>query len=366
MPDTPPRLQARYFDGVHARAHAVVLWVDGGVLHLQGLQGDLVQHTVALHQVQWPERTRQAQRTAHFSDGGSVQCTDAAAWDAWARQSGLREPLVVRLQQSWRGVLASAVLLVAALLALQQWGLPLAARTVAHALPAHVDEALGQATLRAVDEQLMKPEPSTIPPAEQERIRSAFRQALGKLPAGEVPPWELVFRASRIGPNALALPGGTIVMTDEMVQLVDNNTDVLTAVLAHEMGHLQHRHGMRMLVQVMLLGTVSSVLLGDFSTVLAGGAALVGQSHYSRQAEREADAAAVRILRAGDISPAAMVTLFDKLAEKRRSSKAPAQPDEKNGKDGNDEKAHWLGLTFASHPADAERVRFFQEAAKGR
>ena len=366
MPDAPPRLQARYFDGVHARAHAVVLWVDGGVLHLQG---DMVQHTVALHQVQWPERTRQAQRTAHFSDGGSVQCTDAAAWDAWARQSGLREPLVVCLQQSWRGVLASAVLLVAALLALQQWGLPLAARTVAHALPTHVDEALGQATLRAVDEQLMKPEPSAIPPAEQERIRTAFRQALGKLPAGEVPPWELVFRASRIGPNALALPGGTIVMTDEMVQLVDSNTDVLTAVLAHEMGHLQHRHGMRMLVQVMLLGTVSSVLLGDFSTVLAGGAALVGQSHYSRQAEREADAAAVRILRAGDISPAAMVTLFDKLAEKRRASKAPGQPDEKNGKDGkdgNDEKAHWLGLTFASHPADAERVRFFQEAAKGR
>ena len=39
MPDALPRLQARYFDGVHARVHAVVLWVDGGVLHLQGLQG---------------------------------------------------------------------------------------------------------------------------------------------------------------------------------------------------------------------------------------------------------------------------------------------------------------------------------------
>ena len=28
--------------------------------------------------------------------------------------------------------------------------------------------------------------------------------------------------------------------------------------------------------------------------------------------------------------------------------------------------AVWLGIAFASHPADAERVRFFQEAAKGR
>ena len=83
-----------------------------------------------------------------------------------------------------------------------------------------------------------------------------------------------------------------------------------------------------------------------------------------REAEREADAAAVRILRAGGISPAAMVTLFDKLAEKRRASKAKAQQDEKDGKDEKARTAHWLGIAFASHPADAERVRFFQDAAK--
>ena len=74
----------------------------------------------------------------------------------------------------------------------------------------------------------------------------------------------------------------------------------------------------------------------------------------------------VRILRAGGISPSAMVTLFDKLAEKRRASKAKAQQDEKDGKDEKARTAHWLGIAFASHPADAERVRFFQEAAKGR
>ena len=183
---------------------------------------------------------------------------------------------------------------------------------------------------------------------------------MNHLPAGAVPPWNLVFRASRIGPNALALPGGTLVMTDELVALVDGNTDVLTAVLAHELGHLQHRHGLRMLVQVTLLGTLTSVLLGDFSTVLAGGAALVGQAHYSRNAEREADAAAVRVLRAARISPAAMVTLFDKMAEKRSTSAAHnAQPPDGGTRD-------WLGIAFASHPPDAERVRFFQDAAAAR
>ena len=352
---SPSTLQADYFDGHSARAQRVGLHVSGTVLWLQG---DGVERQVALRDVQWPERTRHGQRTVYFADGGSVQCADASAWDAWYHASALREPLVVRLQQSWRGVLASVLLLVAALWALQQWGLPVAARVVTQALPHNVDTALGDVALQAVDQQLMAP--SQLTAQEQARIRSAFTQAVNHLPAGAVPPWNLVFRASRIGPNALALPGGTLVMTDELVALVDGNTDVLTAVLAHELGHLQHRHGLRMLVQVTLLGTLTSVLLGDFSTVLAGGAALVGQAHYSRNAEREADAAAVRVLRAARISPAAMVTLFDKMAEKRSTSAAHnAQPPDGGTRD-------WLGIAFASHPPDAERVRFFQDAAAAR
>ena len=121
---SPSTLQADYFDGHSARAQRVGLHVSGPVLWLQG---DGVERQVALRDVQWPERTRNGQRTAHFADGGSVQCADASAWDAWYHASALREPLVVRLQQSWRGVLASVLLLVAALWALQQWGLPVAA-----------------------------------------------------------------------------------------------------------------------------------------------------------------------------------------------------------------------------------------------
>ena len=358
--DTAPTLPADYFDGQHARARPVWLSVAGGALQLVG---DGMQRSVPLRDVQWPERTRHGQRTAHFASGGSVQCADAAAWDHWARQSGLREPLVVRLQQSWRGVLASVLLLAAVLWGLQQWGLPLAARVVTSVLPHSVDAALGDAALQAVDEQLMQP--STLPPAEQARIRAAFTQAVATLPPQAVPPWQLVFRASKIGPNALALPGGTLVMTDELVELVERDTDVLTAVLAHELGHLQHRHSMRQLVQVTLLGTLTSVLLGDFSTLLAGGAALVGQAHYSRAAEHEADAAAVQVLRAAHISPAAMVTLFDKLAA-RRASRNAQQAADSTGKKHDATPADWLGIAFASHPTDAERVRFFTEAAAAR
>lgn len=354
MTATPaPLLPASYFDGSSARAHAVTLQLKGGALLISG---EGIERGVALRDVQWPERTRHGTRVAHFSMGGSVQCANAAAWDEWSRGSGRRESLVVKMQQSWRWVLASALALVALVIVLQQWGLPVASRAVVAVTPVSVDKSLGEAALAVIDEHLMRP--SKLPLDQQTRLRAALAQAASALPAGSLPPWQLVFRKSRIGPNAFALPGGTLVMTDELVELVGGDDKVLTAVLAHELGHVQQRHGLRMLVQATALSALAGAVLGDFSTVLAGVPVLLGQASYSREAEREADAEAVRILRAAAISPDVMVTLFEKLEEKRRK----ADPDESLGS----KQGSWLGIAFASHPADADRVRFFKEAAAGR
>jgi Zn-dependent protease with chaperone function len=350
-----PVLEAVYFDGMSARARPVRLQMEGAVLRVAG---EGVERRVALADVIWPERTRHGMRVAHFEGGGSVQCSDAAAWDAWSRASGRRDSLVVRLQQSWRGVLVSVALLVALAVALQQWGLPVAARAVVAATPLSVDESLGAATLDAIDGMLMQP--SRLAAAEQARLKAAFARALAAQPPGSVPAWTLEFRRSRIGPNALALPGGTLIMTDELVDLVGRDENVITAVLAHELGHVRHRHGLRALVQVTLLGGLASVVLGDFSSVLAGVPVLLGQASYSRAAEREADAEAVLILQAASISPEVMVTLFEKMAQRSGDKDAPAGADTGRA----ERQSSWLGIAFASHPADAERVAYFRQAAR--
>jgi Zn-dependent protease with chaperone function len=242
--------------------------------------------------------------------------------------------------------------------AVYQWGLPWAARAVVAVTPQSVDASLGQASLSAIDDSLMQP--SKLALAEQTRLREAFTKALAAQPAGSVPDWQLVFRKSQIGPNAFALPGGTMVMTDEMVELVGGDDKIITAVLAHELGHVRHRHGLRMLVQATVLAGVTSVVLGDFSTTLAGVPLLLGQSSYSRDAEKEADAEAVRILKAAGISPEVMVTLFEKLAAK-------TLPPEKESRDKEAARSDssWLGISFASHPSDAERIAYFKQAAQG-
>ncbi|MDB5964700.1 MAG: Zn-dependent protease [Polaromonas sp.] len=321
------------------------------------LAGDGIARSVPLAEVRWPERTRHGIRIAHFAGGGSVQGGDASAWDAWRLGEGMREPVVVRLQQSWRWVLASVVALAVVAVALQRWGVPALSAGVVASTPLAVDAALGEGTLRAIDARLMQP--SRLPAPRQEKLRTAFQEAVGNLPAGTVPVWNLVFRKSRIGPNAFALPGGTLVMTDELVDLVDGDEEVLVAVLAHELGHIRHRDGLRMLVQTAALGALASMVVGDFSTLLAGVPVLLGQASYSRQAEHAADVEAVRILRAARISPRVMVKLFDRLAA-AAALPAPREAD-KAGETGQDS---WLGIAFASHPADAERIRYFSEAAQ--
>jgi Zn-dependent protease with chaperone function len=367
-----PALAVSYFDGVSARAHEVMLRLEGGNLLLAGVG---VERMVALRDVQWPERTRHGKRVAHFRSGGSVQCADAAAWDNWSRASGQRESLVVSAQQSWRWVLACVLGLVVLAVVLQQWGVPAASRAVVAALPLSVDQMLGEKTLALIDERLMQP--SKLSLDERARLQAALVKALGASPAGSIPHWQLLFRKSRIGPNAFALPGGTLVMTDELVELVEHDDQVITAVLAHEIGHVQHRHGLRMLVQATALSGLAGIVLGDFSTVLASVPVLLGQASYSREAEHEADAAAVRILKAASISPLVMITLFEKLDKKRNEEagetsrnsgeyskgKRGANPDAATPESEADA-GSWLGIAFASHPSDADRISYFRDAAR--
>ncbi len=353
MPHAGSPLQATYFNGRSARAQPVtlLLGLHGRQLRLQ-VQGVGVDLQVPAAQVQWPERTRHGMRIAYLPGGGHVQCEDAVAWDTWVRDEGLHESWVVKMQQSWPWALGGVAVLAALAVALQLWGLPLLVRAAVSATPPGVEQSMDDSTLSALDCTLMHP--SRLPADEQARITLAFAGAVAHQDASKLRPWKLVFRHSDLGPNALTLPGGTIIMTDEMVQLVHGDTQVLTAVLAHELGHVQHRDGLRMLMQTTVLGALGAVVLGDASTLVAALPALLGQAHYSREVEHEADVHAVKVLKDAGLSPLHMVTLFDALERERQ----------KRANNGQAEDASWLGIAFASHPSDAERIAFFRAAAQ--
>jgi Zn-dependent protease with chaperone function len=345
----PDEVTADFFDGRHGRAHAVRVHVDAGRLVIVG---DEVRQQVPLAALTWPERTRHGVRILQLPDGASLHCRDSAAWDAWsATAAGRRDSLIVRVQQRWKWVMASTLVLVCLIGVSYKHLLPWAARGVVAMMPATADEAIGEAALSSIDgDGLMLP--STLPAAKQQAVREAFAQSVSRLPAADVPAYRLEFRKSTIGPNAFALPGGPIVLTDDLYERVDGDRDILVGVLGHELGHLRHRHGMRMLVQAGVLSAASAALYGDFSTLFSQIPVLLGQANYSRDAEHEADVDAVRLLRANGISPAVMARFFAKVRQAKPGDKAVVGPQ--------------LPIALASHPTDEDRIRFFEQAAEGR
>jgi Zn-dependent protease with chaperone function len=346
----PPRANAialRYFDGRSSKAVPVMLSISELRAQLNsGLAGDLLQE-VPVKSIRWPERTRHGARMVELPDGGQLHADDVAAYDAWAAvHLPHAESWVVRAQQSWRGVLAALAVVVCLTAAAYQWGLPAAAHTIAGWVPLSVDEALGRNALAQIDGSWMQP--SQLPPETQTRLRERFAAAMQAAYPQGVPAYRLEFRKSKIGPNAFALPGGTMVLTDELVKLVSDDAVVL-GVLGHEIGHVTLRHGMRQLVQLGVLQGVLSIAFGDYGSLITTAPLLLGGAAYSRDAEREADAHAIRFMQANGISPLVMVKFFETMRAEQKTK----------------DKSTPLGISIiSSHPADEERMEKFRQAAR--
>lgn len=144
--------------------------------------------------------------------------------------------------------------------------------------------------------------------------------------------------------NAFAAPGGLILVSRGLLRCCASE-DELAAVLAHEIGHVQLKHG---------LGAIGKSRLMDLGGFLAKqGAAEVGSTNlnkltrlfgqsvgdvtktlmisgYSRSQEAEADMAAVRIMRAMGYQPAALISMLKKMKARYPKSKvgfAKTHPD---------------------------------------
>ena len=216
------------------------------------------------------------------------------------------------------------------------YGIPMLARLVADRVPASVVARVDTETLAALDRQVFAP--SALPRERQDAIASGFRAL--KKPYGQSAPYNLAFRKSdAMGANAMALPGGTIVVTDGLMALARDDREVL-AVLAHEAGHVDRRHGMRGLVQDSLISMLLALVIGDVSALAAAASSSVLEASYSRDLEREADAYAIETLTANRIP---LKFLADMLRRLDSAAGAAGMPG---------------ALRYLStHPATDERIR---------
>jgi Zn-dependent protease with chaperone function len=356
----PHALATRWFDGRNPRARPVRIHREGDVLVVV-CEDDPVPRRYPLSDVRWPERRSHGQRQTDLPDGSTLQHADSAEWDLWWAALGLQESRVVGWMQSWRATLVAMAGTVAFLAVAWVWGVPLLSTTLAHLVPQSLERTIGRQGMEQLDRLFLAP--SALAPAEQEAVRARFAATLQRaFPDGGLPRWQLSFHASKaLGANAFALPGGYIVMTDELVVMLRDQPDVITGVLAHELGHVEHRHGLDLMVRASLVSAMVGVVLGDASGFLATVPATLVTQAYSRDAEREADEFSAHTLDRGGISPAVMVTFFERLVRQGEpaGSKAPGDPGA--AKDPEAGKESVLPIAISSHPDIGERVRFFRD-----
>jgi Zn-dependent protease with chaperone function len=157
---------------------------------------------------------------------------------------------------------------------------------------------------------------------------------------------------SKIGANALALPGGHVLVTSDLVRLV--TPEELRSVLYHELGHVALNHGLEAIIKQAGVSLFMLALFG-FDDLNALTQTLLTSS-YSRDAEREADHFAAARLRAEGRSPALLARALQKMVESsRRGGKGAGEGDEGGEGEGEGVSARAL---FSSHPLTDERVRY--------
>ena len=188
-----------------------------------------------------------------------------------------------------------------------QWGIPSASKYVAFQLPANTLNQIGDEAERYI---LDMTAPSQLPTARQQKILKEYR----KLIAGDTPAKVLFRQGNRLGANALAIPNNTIILTDELVELAQNDQEIF-GVLAHEQGHLAERHSLQQALSSLGFSIILLAITGDGTDLVSTlPVALVGAS-YSRNFESEADHYALNTMHAQGIPTIHFAHFLERLAQ---------------------------------------------------
>jgi beta-barrel assembly-enhancing protease len=130
--------------------------------------------------------------------------------------------------------------------------------------------------------------------------------------------------------NAFACPGGLILVSRGLVRCCETE-DALAAVLAHEIGHVQGKHGLKAIQKGRLTGaltilatesarTFGSEQIAQLAEDLEGSVHDITQAlvvnGYSRDLETEADAAAVTILGRIGYNPRGLETMLQEMDDR--------------------------------------------------
>jgi predicted Zn-dependent protease len=334
-----------WYNGQSSRGEQVTLRLSAaGHLQVENA-GEMVE--LEINKLSISTRLGKTPRNIQIPSQGHIQCDDSELLDSWFPKTSVIEKWVDWIERRRSAALTAAAITVAGVVLFYFYGIPYAALKVAPMISPKIEAMMSEQVMNVLE--MSSVDESSLPKERQAELQAKFKALIKGLDRESE--MKLLLRdAPGIGPNAFALPDGTIVVTDDLVKLAKNDEQIVS-VMAHEAGHHEHRHGIRQTLESAGILVIAAAVFGDVSgsSLTVSMPMVLLQNGYSRGHELEADDFAFELLIKRGQSPQAFADMF-KLMQKELG----------DVDDGDDKVANYL----STHPASLERIRRAEEAAK--
>lgn len=296
--------QARYFDGKVLGDRQVDIIRDGDRLRFEV---GSIEHV-------WPLTKLEVEplgRDVRLSCKTERDARLVLSAQDWRNLSGAFAGELVRRRERGRAWLLSTLVCIAASTLLFVFvGVPAASGPLARRTPPELETRLGD----NLDRQMG----GFMPPCEGEEGQRILAELGTQIASGTDSPFDIRVQAVQAPMvNAMALPGGRIWVTDDLIREA-RSADELSAVIAHEIAHVKQRHVMQAVYRSLGIGMVLDAVVGGGSgagqqaVILAGNAT---ELSYGRRDETEADAHGQALLHAQGLSSRGMASFFEHMEE---------------------------------------------------
>lgn len=350
--------QADYFDGRSAKICPVTVEITIGDKPSINILVDNAKLTYPVQVIHVEPKLGSGKRIINLPCGGRLEAWNINELEDLLNSSSHKLHSFIHYLENHLGwIVASLVLTVAAGWAFLEYGVPELAEFVVNRTPPAMEISLGKEVLKGLDHKLGYFSPSKTVPSKKDSISAALQKMCFLL--ADCPSYHLQFRdGGVIGANAFALPGGIIVITDQLIQMAQSDTEIV-AVLAHELGHVKQRHAFRQSIQTVLSGLIVAAVTGDVSSSASGLSGFLIEMRYSQTHETQADAFALTALKKACLPPKAYADILQRLDKELAVA---ANENEKKPDKALQNKMDSLSVMLTTHPNTAARIIPFLEA----
>lgn len=333
----PPTFAATYYDGKTAQRHEVSVRLRAGTLDVIGQDGGVVDQWL-YDEVELSDQGRAGSRVIRRGTEARLLLADPLAF---AQLKARAPKLLSQRSRTLRNMGISVGAMVAIIVA-GYFSLPLLSGAIVALIPLQTEARIGDAYAKQVASFFAPESDGAL--CEAAAGREALDVIVTRLAAHTSGPF--AYRVEVLDTplvNAVALPGGRIFLFRGLLNKAES-PDEVAGVLAHEMEHVNARHGMQGLVRSYGVSMLADLMFGG--AVMGNVSSLLMMMSYSRDAEVAADAGAITTLHRAGIDTAGMTRFFKRLREQ------------------DDDGLFGLPQFLSTHPPSAAREALVRDRAK--